>query len=149
MSDLTIIGVGSAERVLEVHDTQSVGSGFNELIEGARVVLSLEVLDEELLRTWIAGLATCSAAQSKTLVWLDEVSLAASRAQTHTQKLNELARLMPVDVMMAKLGGNADAAAQHGYAGAAGRCRKPAFLLRAACPAGSAWPRLPGAGGRA
>ncbi len=91
---------------------EDLRSGFNELITGARVVINLEVLDEELLRTLLAGLATCAAAQSKTLVWLDEVSVAGMRAKTHTQKLNELARLIPMDVMLGKLGGDADAAAR-------------------------------------
>jgi hypothetical protein len=89
---------------------ENLRSGFNELVEGARVMFNLEVLDEELLRTLMAGHATCSAAQTKTLVWLDELTMATNRAQNHTQKLNDLARLMPVDVLSSKRGGNAEAA---------------------------------------
>lgn len=91
---------------------ESLRTSFNELINGARVVISLEILDEELLRTLIAGLATCSAAQSKTLVWLDEMPLSVTRAQNHAHKLNDLARLMPADQMVAKLKGDAEAAAR-------------------------------------
>lgn len=78
----------------------------------SRVVADFDVIDVELLQTLIAGLATCAAAQSKTLVWLNEISLARTRAQNQAQKLNELARLMPSDVIEAKLGGDAGAAAQ-------------------------------------
>ena len=101
---------GTAKVLSDVEE--NLRSSFNELVEGARVFISLEVLDEELLLILIAGLATCSAAQSKTLVWLDEVSLAASRAQNQSQKLNDLARLMPVDVIEARLGGDAQAASR-------------------------------------
>lgn len=91
---------------------ENLRSGFNELVDGARVVINLEVLDEELLRTLIAGIATCAAAQSKTLIWLDELPLAVNRAKTHSGKLSDLARAMPLDMMQAKLGGDAQAAAR-------------------------------------
>jgi len=101
---------GTAKVLEDVEE--NLRAGFNELIDGARVVISLEVLDEELLRTLIAGLATCSAAQTKPLVWLDEMPLSVTRAQNHAQKLNDLARLMPADQMVAKLKGDSEAAAR-------------------------------------
>jgi hypothetical protein len=91
---------------------ENLRSGFNELVDGARVVINLEVLDEELLRTLLAGIATCAAAQSKTLIWLDELPLALNRAKTQTSKLSDLARAMPLDMMQAKLGGDVEAAAR-------------------------------------
>lgn len=91
---------------------ENLRSGFNELVDGARVVINLEVLDEELLRTLIAGIATCAAAQSKTLIWLDELPVALNRAKTQSSKLSDLARAMPLDMMQTKLGGDAESAAR-------------------------------------
>lgn len=93
---------------------ENLRSGFNELLEGVQVAISMDVVDAELLRTLLAGIATCSGAQTKTLVWLDEIKLAQTRAQTHAVKLNQLARLMATDVMQVKLAGEADAATQVG-----------------------------------
>ncbi|MEQ6201549.1 hypothetical protein ABMC88_00720 [Sulfitobacter sp. HNIBRBA2951] len=91
---------------------ENLRSGFNELSDGVRVVLSFDVLDEELLRTLLAGLASCAAAQSQALIRLDEVALAQIRAQKQAQKINALGKMMPLDVLRTKLGEDTDAAAR-------------------------------------
>lgn len=91
---------------------ENLRSGFNELTDGVRVVLGFDVLDGELLRTLLAGLASCAAAQSKTLIWLDEVALAQTRAQSQAQKINALGKMMPLDVLEVKLGTHSETAAR-------------------------------------
>lgn len=83
---------------------------FTELHEGAKCVLKMEVVDEALLRTLLAGLATSSAAQMKYLVWLDEIDVARERSQTQAKKMLELSMVTPADKLVAKMRGGAEAA---------------------------------------
>ncbi|MEP3348048.1 MAG: hypothetical protein ABJN34_03550 [Litoreibacter sp.] len=49
-------------------------------------------------------------AQIKSLLWLDEKETARTRTLTQSQKLQELAFMMPKDVLTARLTGGADSA---------------------------------------
>lgn len=89
---------------------EGLRQSFNELHDGARVVLMMDVADEDLLRTLLAGMATASAAQMKSLVRLDEIDLARQRSQTQAEKLLELSMVVPTDILSGKMAGGHEAA---------------------------------------
>jgi hypothetical protein len=77
---------------------------FNTLHEGVhRLILSVEV-DEGLLRSLLAGLAICGAAQTKSLIWLNEKEAAQKRAELQAAKLLSLSAEMPMDRLQTSLG---------------------------------------------
>jgi len=87
--------------------------GFNTLHEGARrLILSVEV-DEDLLRSLLAGLAICGAAQTKSLIWLNEKEAAQKRAELQAAKLLSLSAAMPMDKLQASLGNDESAQRVH------------------------------------
>lgn len=89
---------------------ETLHDGFNELHRGIKQVVAEISIDERLLRSLLAGLALCGGAQIKALYWMNDMETAGSRARLQCAKLEELAFLMPRDLMAARLKGGADAA---------------------------------------
>ena len=76
---------------------------FDELHNGICNIVVEAKVDADLLRSLLAGLALCGGAQIKSLIWLDMKEAAERRAQNQVEKLQQLALLMPRDVMHARL----------------------------------------------
>lgn len=84
---------------------------FDELHSGIASVVVEAKVDAGLLRTLLAGLAMCGATQVKSLIWLDMKEAAVQRVGRQCDRLQDLAFLMPRDVLAEKLQGGADLAA--------------------------------------
>lgn len=84
--------------------------GFDKLHEGANAVLGMPKTDAGLLRSLLAGMSLCGAAQIKALFWLNEMNEAEQQARRQYRKIEQLSLLYPNDVLRQKLG-QADAAA--------------------------------------
>lgn len=89
---------------------EKLNYAFDELHNGiCKVVVEAQV-DASLLRSLLAGLALCGSAQIKALIWLDEKRAAESRARQQCALLQQLAFLMPRDVMSERVQGGAETA---------------------------------------
>lgn len=83
---------------------------FDELHQGTcSIVLEVEV-DARVLQTMLAALSLCGNTQIKSLLWLDMKEAAEFRARQQCSKLQDLAFLMPRDVMADRLEGGAEQA---------------------------------------
>ena len=77
---------------------------FDEIHEGlAEVVIQVRV-DAGLVRSLLASLALCGAAQIKSLLWLDMKEAAEIRSGRQVAKLENLTFLMPRDLMVDRFG---------------------------------------------
>jgi hypothetical protein len=83
------------ERLSYVFD--EIHSGLVEVVIQARV-------DSGLVRSLLASLALCGSAQVKSLLWLDMKEAAEIRSRHQVSKLEDLAFLMPRDLMVDRLG---------------------------------------------
>ena len=83
------------ERLSYVFD--EIHSGLVEVVIQARV-------DAGLVRSLLASLALCGSAQIKSLLWLDMKEAAEIRSRHQVAKLEDLAFLMPRDLMRDRLG---------------------------------------------
>lgn len=91
---------------------EALHEGFNILHAGVKQLVAEVTIDERMLQSLLAGLALCGGAQIKSLFWLDEKEAARERSRRQVDKLQELAFLMPRDVLSTRLQGGADAARQ-------------------------------------
>ena len=89
------------ERLSYVFD--EIHSGLVEVVIQARV-------DAGLVRSLLASLALCGSAQIKSLLWLDMKEAAEIRSRHQVAKLEDLAFLMPRDLMRDRLGHDQTAA---------------------------------------
>lgn len=89
------------ERLSYVFD--EIHSGLVEVVIQARV-------DAGLVRSLLASLALCGSAQIKSLLWLDMKAAAEIRSRYQVAKLEDLAFLMPRDLMRDRLGHDQTAA---------------------------------------
>jgi len=83
------------ERLSYVFD--EIHNGLGEVVIQARV-------DAGLVRSLLASLALCGSAQIKSLLWLDMKEAAEIRSRHQVAKLEDLAFLMPRDLMRDRLG---------------------------------------------
>jgi hypothetical protein len=79
---------------------KTLHSTFNALHNMAIQSARLPVLDMELLRTLLSGLAVAGAAQIKSLVWLNDLAVAEKRTIKQAEQLFQLSQLLPQDVLM-------------------------------------------------
>lgn len=91
-----------SEMVLKAVD-EKLNYTLDELHKGICNIVVEAKVDANLLRSLLAGLALCGGAQIKCLIWLDMKEAAERRAQNQVEKLQQLALLMPRDVMHARL----------------------------------------------
>lgn len=77
---------------------------FDEIHNGLAEVVIQARVDAGLVRSLLASLALCGAAQIKSLLWLDMKEAAELRSCHQVTKLENLAFLMPRDLMADRLG---------------------------------------------
>ena len=77
---------------------------FDEIHDGLVEVVIQARVDAGLLKSLLASLALCGSAQIKSLLWLDMKEAAQIRSRRQVEKLENLAFLMPRDLMVDRLG---------------------------------------------
>ena len=77
---------------------------FDEIHNGLVEVVIQARVDAGLVRSLLASLALCGSAQIKSLLWLDMKEAAEIRSRHQVAKLEDLAFLMPRDLMRDRLG---------------------------------------------
>lgn len=77
---------------------------FDEIHEGLAEVVIQGRVDAGLVRSLLASLALCGAAQIKSLLWLDMKEAAEIRSRRQVAKLENLTFLMPRDLMVDRFG---------------------------------------------
>lgn len=77
--------------------------GFDKLLDGVQAVLAMPKVDTGLLRSLLAGVSLCGAAQIKALFWLNELAEAEQQAKRQFQKIEALSLRFPQDVLAHKL----------------------------------------------
>ncbi len=111
------------ERLDEISDRQDPQSvvktveeklhkGFNILNTEVTILLRSETINVALIKALLTGLALCGSAQCKALLLLDDKKTLCTRTRNQIQKLEELAFLMPRDVLECRHRIEADAAKQ-------------------------------------
>ena len=83
---------------------------FDEIHSGLAEVVIQPRVDAGLVRSLLASLALCGSAQIKSLLWLDMKEAAEIRSRHQVAKLEDLAFLMPRDLMRDRLGHDQTAA---------------------------------------
>ena len=77
---------------------------FDEIHDGLVEVVIQARVDAGLVKSLCASLALCGSAQIKSLLWLDMKEAAQIRSRRQVEKLENLAFLMPQDLMVDRLG---------------------------------------------
>ena len=77
---------------------------FDEIHDGLVEVVIQARVDAGLVKSLCASLALCGSAQIKSLLWLDMKEAAQIRSRRQVEKLENLAFLMPRDLMVDRLG---------------------------------------------
>ena len=77
---------------------------FDEIHDGLVEVVIQARVDAGLVKSLLASLALCGSAQIKSLLWLDMKEAAQIRSRRQVEKLENLAFLMPRDLMVDRLG---------------------------------------------
>lgn len=77
--------------------------GFDKLLDGVTVVMAMPKVDPDLLRSLLAGVSLCGAAQIKALFWLNELEEAEQQAKRQYCKFEQLSLACPQDVLAQKL----------------------------------------------
>lgn len=89
---------------------EALHDGFNALNDGAKQLVSAEKVSPELLAALLNGMAIAGFAQVKALFWLGELNAAELHARHQFQRMQSLSVQMPLDVLIQKFSGDADAA---------------------------------------
>ena len=76
---------------------------FRELSDITGRFLLQDKIDATLVRSLLAGLSVCSAAQVKSLYWLNELKAAEKQAQEHYRRIEELSYKVTLDKMKPRL----------------------------------------------
>ena len=78
-------------------------NSFNHIHDGLCSVVVEARVDPGLLRALLAGLSLCGASEFQALVWLDEKDAAQHRSRVQSEKLRQLAFLMPRDQLALRM----------------------------------------------